>query len=250
MKPEPHPPAPPTSSLTNMGSVLYKESYSDFLHKKDPVLLSAHCWSAQQGLYLGCSGGQLMVADTDTGIITVLANPELTQQVGPSLPAPPPPPPLPSPPHPPIESLAVQGSGEEGEEEAQAAEGVGPQTAHALLTRDSLGCLLFGKRGLLTAGKVGSGGGPVLCVVASYLSCMQDGVLCCFETSKELKLVERRELQGGPVSTLACSASRDRMAIGTQQVFSQCDMQTDMFILKGITIYMHSCYTLSTTPTL
>ena len=117
-------------------------------------MLTHHCWSSQQSLFVGCRGGQLLSIDFDTAIIQVLANPQLTQ-VEPKTTA--------------VclcilfsypqqqsmgreeyeEKSHQQGGGREGEEMEEL-----PNTAHAVLREGSLECLALGRRGLFAAGKV------------------------------------------------------------------------------------------------
>ena len=65
--------------LPDLTNVLFKETYDEYTHNRDPVVLTSHCWSSQQTLYVGCRGGQLLMVDFDTGVIQVLANTQLTQ---------------------------------------------------------------------------------------------------------------------------------------------------------------------------
>ena len=67
------------SSPPGMSRVLYKESYDDFVRERQPVVLTSHCWTAQQSIYLGCSGGQLLQVDFESGEVIVLTNPQLAQ---------------------------------------------------------------------------------------------------------------------------------------------------------------------------
>ena len=65
--------------LPDLTNVLFKETYDEYTRNRDPVVLTSHCWSSQQTLYVGCRGGQLLMVDFDTGVIQVLANTQLTQ---------------------------------------------------------------------------------------------------------------------------------------------------------------------------
>ena len=62
----------------NMSSVLYQETYDNFMQKKQPVKLTSHCWTPKQSIYIGCAGGQLLLAEFDSGSVRVLVNPQLT----------------------------------------------------------------------------------------------------------------------------------------------------------------------------
>ena len=65
--------------LPDLTNVLYKETYDEYTRNRSPVVLTSHCWSSQQTLYVGCRGGQLLMVDFDTGVIQVLANTQHTQ---------------------------------------------------------------------------------------------------------------------------------------------------------------------------
>lgn len=67
------------TSPPNLCHVLYKESYDTFMKKKDPVVFTAHCWTPHQSIYVACEGGQLLLADSETGAIKVVANPQIAQ---------------------------------------------------------------------------------------------------------------------------------------------------------------------------
>ena len=58
--------------------VMYKETYDEFVGERSPVVLASHCWTAQQTLYVGCAGGQLLLADFETSTIKVMANPQVS----------------------------------------------------------------------------------------------------------------------------------------------------------------------------
>ena len=45
----------------------------------DLVVPSSHCWTPHSGIYIGCRGGQLLLADFDSMTLKVLANPRLSQ---------------------------------------------------------------------------------------------------------------------------------------------------------------------------
>ena len=62
----------------NMKQVLYQDSYDEFMRKKSPVKPVSHCWNAQQKVYIGCQHGQLLLVDFETGIVSIVANPEIT----------------------------------------------------------------------------------------------------------------------------------------------------------------------------
>lgn len=59
--------------------MLYKETYDEFTKDKNPVVLTSHCWTSKQTIYVGCRGGQLLLADFDTGTINMVANPQLAE---------------------------------------------------------------------------------------------------------------------------------------------------------------------------
>lgn len=61
----------------NMKQVLYKDSYDYFLQKRSLIEPVSHCWSAQQTVYIGCKHGQLLLADFESGIVSIIANPEI-----------------------------------------------------------------------------------------------------------------------------------------------------------------------------
>ena len=67
------------SAPSNMSTVLYKESYDEFVREKQPVVLTSHCWTTKQSVYFGCLGGQLLQVDFESGEVIVLANPQLVQ---------------------------------------------------------------------------------------------------------------------------------------------------------------------------
>lgn len=62
----------------NMKQVLYKDSYDEFLQKRSPVEPVSHCWSAQQIVYIGSEHGQLLLVDFESGIVSIVANPEIS----------------------------------------------------------------------------------------------------------------------------------------------------------------------------
>ena len=45
----------------------------------DLVVPASHCWTPHSGVYIGCRGGQLLLADIDSMTLKVLANPHLAQ---------------------------------------------------------------------------------------------------------------------------------------------------------------------------
>lgn len=66
-------------TLPDFTRVLYKEIYDEYTCLRSPVVLTSHCWSSQQTVFVGCRGGQLLTVDFDTGITHVLANAQLTK---------------------------------------------------------------------------------------------------------------------------------------------------------------------------
>jgi hypothetical protein len=58
----------------DMSKVYYKESYEEFVRLKEPVEPKSVCWTPKQELYVGCTGGQLMLVDFDSGGTTILVN--------------------------------------------------------------------------------------------------------------------------------------------------------------------------------
>lgn len=67
------------TSPPDLSNVLYRETYDEFMRQKDPVLLKTHCWTPQQSIYLGCAGGQLLLAEFEAGLVKVVANPQAIQ---------------------------------------------------------------------------------------------------------------------------------------------------------------------------
>ena len=67
------------TSPPDISHILYTESYDTFMKKKDPVVFTAHCWTPHQSIYVACEGGQLLLADSETGAIKVVANPQIAQ---------------------------------------------------------------------------------------------------------------------------------------------------------------------------
>lgn len=63
----------------DLSHVLYKETYDEFTKDKNPVVLASHCWTSKQTVYVGCQGGQLLLADFDTATINMVANPRLAE---------------------------------------------------------------------------------------------------------------------------------------------------------------------------
>jgi len=59
----------------NMAEVYFKGSYEEYIRKKQSVNPKSVCWTAKQGAYVGCAGGQLMLIEPDTGSVTLLVNP-------------------------------------------------------------------------------------------------------------------------------------------------------------------------------
>lgn len=76
-----HPLVAAVSSPPNLSNVLYKESYNAFMKKKNPVVFSSHCWTPHQSIYVGCEGGQVLLTDSETGTIKVVANPCIAQVI-------------------------------------------------------------------------------------------------------------------------------------------------------------------------
>ena len=66
-------------SPPDMSKVLYEESFDEFVRKKDPVVLTCQCWTPHQSVYIGCAGGQLLLADFEGGAVKVLSNPQITK---------------------------------------------------------------------------------------------------------------------------------------------------------------------------
>ena len=66
-------------TLPDLSRVLYKETYSEYTHERSPVVLTSHCWSSRQTLYVGCRSGQLLSVDFDTGITQVLVNTQVCE---------------------------------------------------------------------------------------------------------------------------------------------------------------------------
>ncbi len=62
---------------SDLSKVLYPESYDDFIRKRVSVEPLCHCWTPKQSVYVGCSGGQLLVMESDSGVTKLLANPQL-----------------------------------------------------------------------------------------------------------------------------------------------------------------------------
>ncbi len=58
----------------NMSEVYYKGTYEDFVNMNEMVEMKSYCWTPKQTLYVGCSGGQLLSIEFDTGTATVLVN--------------------------------------------------------------------------------------------------------------------------------------------------------------------------------
>ena len=67
------------TSPPDLSGVLYRETYDEFLQRKDPVVLKSHCWTPHQSVYIGCADGQLLLADFEGGVVKVLANPQAIQ---------------------------------------------------------------------------------------------------------------------------------------------------------------------------
>ena len=61
----------------NMSVLLCLDSYDDYMHRRSPVKPISHCWSAQDNVYIGCEHGQLLLVYFETGIVKILANPEV-----------------------------------------------------------------------------------------------------------------------------------------------------------------------------
>ena len=60
----------------DMSRVYFKQSYQDFIKIHQPLELKSFCWTPKQSIYIGCADGQLMVVEFDTGIVTMLVNPQ------------------------------------------------------------------------------------------------------------------------------------------------------------------------------
>lgn len=65
----------------DMSKVYYKESYEEFVKLKEPMEPRSLCWTPKHELYVGCTGGQLMMVDFDSGSTTILVNPQLHSMV-------------------------------------------------------------------------------------------------------------------------------------------------------------------------
>ena len=65
-------------STPNMKNVLYEVTYDEYMQKKSPVKPISHCWNAQQNVYIGCEGGQLLLVDFETRLVKILANPHIS----------------------------------------------------------------------------------------------------------------------------------------------------------------------------
>ena len=76
-----HPLVAAVSSPPSLSNVLYKESYNAFMKKKNSVVFTSHCWTPHQSIYVGCEGGQVLLADSETGTIKVVANPCISQVI-------------------------------------------------------------------------------------------------------------------------------------------------------------------------
>lgn len=81
-----HPSLAPGANLglfipPDMSKVFYKESYEDFVRLKESMEPKSLCWTPKQELYVGCSGGQLMLVDFDSGVANVLVNPHPSAEV-------------------------------------------------------------------------------------------------------------------------------------------------------------------------
>lgn len=61
----------------DMQTLLYQDSYDDYMHKRSPVKPMSHCWNAQENVYIGCEHGQLLLVHFETGIVKILANPDI-----------------------------------------------------------------------------------------------------------------------------------------------------------------------------
>lgn len=64
-------------SPPNMKQVVYQESFDEFMQKRLPVKPVSHCWSAQETVYVACEDGQLLQVFFETGIVTILVNPDI-----------------------------------------------------------------------------------------------------------------------------------------------------------------------------
>ena len=58
----------------------YKYSYYYYYCIQiNSVTPSSYCWTPHSSMYIGCQGGQLLIADCDLGTTKVLSNPSLTK---------------------------------------------------------------------------------------------------------------------------------------------------------------------------
>ena len=64
-------------AVPDLTSVLYTESYDEFIATKELVIPESQCWGSQQSVYIGCKGGQVLMVDSESGLVTVLANPQI-----------------------------------------------------------------------------------------------------------------------------------------------------------------------------
>lgn len=65
-------------AVPDMTSVLYSESYNKFAASKKRVVPESQCWGpCPQTLYIGCRGGQILAVDSESGVVTILANPQV-----------------------------------------------------------------------------------------------------------------------------------------------------------------------------
>ena len=66
-------------AIPDLTSILYTESYDKFIATKEPVVPAVQYWGPQQSVYIGCKGGQILVVDSESGLVTVLANPQMIE---------------------------------------------------------------------------------------------------------------------------------------------------------------------------
>ena len=69
----------PLYSPPDMDRVLYAQSYDEFVAKKAPVFPTSHCWTTHQSVYIGCRGGQLLLAEFESGVVKMVSNPEVLE---------------------------------------------------------------------------------------------------------------------------------------------------------------------------
>eukprot|EP00731_Ephydatia_muelleri_P020650 Em0013g377a len=109
-------------AVPDMTSVMYAESYNEFAASRKMVVPESQSWGPQQTLYVGCRGGQILAVDSESGAVTILANPQVIKEK----------------------------SGSEEEDTSS-----GPQTGHAVLGEGCVQVMGVTKRGLFTGGQSG-----------------------------------------------------------------------------------------------